>query len=222
MADTLIISPESGLKSFEKYRIVYTEENKHILSYERFHADMQVCSFDNNVIVPPCFYDYYKKNLKNKNILKGATLPFGHYPKSAAYNVAVTDKYAICCQSIADSVILEKIQASGREIIDVKQGYSKCSVCSFGSGIITADRGIYKAIGSKMPALLIEPGYVGLRDCEYGFIGGASGFDGRLIFAGDIAEHPDFAKIDGFLKNLKIEYLCLPGKLYDYGTLIFL
>lgn len=222
MADTLVISPESGLKSFENYRIVYTAENKHILSYERFHADMQLCSIDNNVIVPPCFYDYYKKSLKNKNVLKGTSLPYGHYPKSAAYNVAVTDKFAICNKSISDRTVLDKLNDSGREIIDVKQGYAKCSVCSFGSGIITADRGIYKAVCGKMPALLINPGFVSLPGCEYGFLGGASGFDGRLIFSGNIAAHPDFARIDAFLKAEKIEYICMPGQLRDYGTLIFL
>ena len=222
MADTLIISPESGLKSFENYHIVYTKENKHILQYERFHADMQVCAFDNNVIVPPCFYDYYQKKLKGKNVIKGTTIPYGAYPNSVAYNVAVTDKYAICRQNITDTVIVDKILASGREIINVKQGYSKCSVCSFGIGIITADKGIYKAISNKLPTLLIKPGFVGLSGCEYGFIGGASGFDGRLVFSGNIAEHPDFTKIDDFLENMKIKYICMPGKLYDYGTLIFL
>ena len=220
--DTLIVSPESGLKSFENYNIVYTCENTHILTYERFHADMQVCVIDDAVIVPPCFYNYYKTKLKNKNVLKGLLNPFGHYPNSAAYNVAVVKNYAICNEDVADKAILERLKSLGKQIINVKQGYSKCSVCITGGGIITSDKGIYKAAEGKIPSLLISPGNISLPGCKYGFIGGASGFDGRLIFAGDITGHPDFLRIENFLREIETEYICLPGGLCDYGTLIFL
>lgn len=219
---TLIVSPESGIKNFENYNIVYTCENPYILSYESFHADMQVCVCDNDIIVPPYFYDYYKKNIKDKNVLRGNSDPFGHYPCSAAYNVAVTDNFAVCNTAVADKKIIECIELSGREIIEVKQGYSKCSVCIAGDAVITSDMGIYRKVCGKMPVLLITGGYVNLPGCEYGFIGGASGFNGKLIFSGDISKHPDFRLIDEFLRTLKIEYTCFSGELTDYGTLIFL
>lgn len=220
--DTLIISPESGLEKFENFNIVYTRTNPHILSYESFHGDMQLCVCGDGIIVPPYFYDYYKKNLKGKKIICGSSDPFGPYPQSAAYNVAVTDNFAICNLAAADSVILDWVKQCGKELINVKQGYSKCSLCIAGDGVITADRGIYKAVYDKMPALLITAGFVKLPGCEYGFLGGASGFvDGRLIFAGDITTHPDFLKIEKFLEELNIPYTCLAGELTDYGSLIF-
>ena len=220
--DTLIISPESEITEFKCYNVVHTIKNSFVLPYEKYHADMQMTVVGDKIIVPPMFFEYYKARLPHKNIVCGILNPDGHYPVNIAYNTAVTEKFAICNEKYTDRVILQSVIDAGLEIIDVKQGYAKCSVCVAGNGIITADKGIYKKISGKMDALLISPGFVNLPGCEYGFLGGASGFDGYLYFMGDIKAHPDFYRIDMFLKKIGVIYECLPGELTDFGTAVFI
>ena len=219
--DILIISPESGIRDFPGYHVVYTAENRYVMEYERFHADMQLVKIGSEIITAPMFYDYYKKMLPGKKIVCGSINPDGHYPKSVAYNTAVTEKFAICNEKYTDRVILQRVKENGLEIINVKQGYSKCSLCVFPGGAITSDRGIYKKISPKVDTLLIGTGGVLLPGADYGFLGGASGFGDRLYFTGNIENHPDFKDINAFLEEKNIKYSYFPGELTDYGTALF-
>ncbi len=220
--DTLIISPMAKIKN-DNLKIVHTKENPYIPEYEKFHADLQVCVIGSEIIVPPMFYNYYKKMLKGKNVICGEINPDGHYPKCCAYNVAVTKKYAVCNEKITDRIILQRVKKLGLEIINVKQGYAKCSMCIAKDAVITSDMGIYKAIHQKINTLLISSGQIFLPGYEYGFIGGASGFDGEsLNFTGDITKHPDFLRIDKFLKDNNIIYTYTQGNLFDCGSAFYI
>lgn len=219
--DTLIISPESKITGFKDYKVLYTAENPYAPHPERYHADMQIVSLGDRIITPPMFFEYYKALLPHKNIICGETNPDGHYPKCIAYNTAVTEKFAICNEKYTDRVILQSVKEKSLEIINVRQGYAKCSVCVAGGGIITSDGGIYRAVYDKTEALLISEGNVALPGYDHGFLGGASGFDKKLYFTGDISAHPDFMRIDDFLRKINVEYECIPGDLTDFGTMVF-
>lgn len=221
-ADTLVISPEAGIKELGSLRVVYTAENSFVMPYERFHADMQLVKIGDEIITAPMFYEYYSKLLPGKKIICGEKNPDGHYPACAAYNAAVTEKYAICNEKYTDRIILQRVRKAGLEIINVKQGYAKCSLCLFPGGAITSDKGIYKKISSVIDTLLIAPGSISLPGAEYGFIGGASGFGDRLYFTGSIEKHPAFHEIKSFLEYKNTEFVSLPGELTDYGTALFL
>lgn len=219
--DTLIISPESEITDFFGYRVVYTAENPYVQPYEKYHADMQLVKIGSEIITAPMFFEYYRNMLPDKNVVCGETNPDGHYPECAAYNTAVTENFVICNEKYTDRAILQSVNRMGLEIINVKQGYAKCSLCVFPGGAITSDKGIFDKISSHTDTLLIGTEGVALPGCEYGFLGGASGYDKKLYFLGDITGHPDFERIKAFLKSKNVEFEYLPGELTDFGTAVF-
>lgn len=111
-------------------------------------------------------------------------------------------------------------------ILNVGQGYSKCSCAILADGaIITADRGIATVTRQNgIDTLLISEGHVELPGYSYGFIGGASGLCGsRLYFCGDLEKHPDHMAIEAFSKMHSTQCISLSdGMLYDVGSLIFI
>ena len=91
--------------------------------------------------------------------------------------------------------------------------------------VITADVGISRALSEVgINVLLITPGHISLPPYEYGFIGGASGVDGKTVyFLGDIMTHPDGKKITEFIENLGMKAVSLDsGELQDMGGIVFL
>ena len=93
-----------------------------------------------------------------------------------------------------------------KTIIDVKQGYSKCSVCICKHNtIITDDISIFNNLlqYDDIKSLLVEKGTVKIDKYDYGFIGGCCGLIDKdlLLFNGDLSMHSDFDKIKNFKYN---------------------
>ena len=86
----------------------------------------------------------------------------------------------------------------GLELIPVKQGYAKCSLCIVSeNAVITADEGLaYTLCRAGLDVLKIIPGCIRLPGYGYGFIGGCCGkLDAAtMAFAGDPLTHPDGKK----------------------------
>jgi len=154
------------------------------------------------------------------------------YPENIIYNAACTGKFFIHNLKYTDPKLLSFVnkpvnpydmQSAGIEMINVPQGYTKCSTLIVDeNSIITSDRGIYNSCYGKLDALLIEKGHIQLRNFDYGFIGGASGRIGDIIiFNGNLEQHPDYEKIAAFIKNrdLSIKYFT-EYPLEDIGSII--
>ena len=95
------------------------------------------------------------------------------YPDDCLLNFADIGEYIICNRSILTEEIVKYLP--NKAIIDVKQGYSKCSVCICGyNTIITDDKSVYNAVlqYNNINSLLIEKGSVRINKYDYGFIGG--------------------------------------------------
>ena len=113
-----------------------------------------------------------------------------------------------------------------KEIIDVKQGYSKCSVCICNHNtVITDDISIYNALlqYDNINSLLVEKGSVRINEYNYGFIGGCCGLIDKnlLLFNGDLSTHTDFDKIQKFLYDNNVKYIDVKNKpLTDIGSII--
>ena len=139
-------------------------------------------------------------------------------------NFADIGDYIICNKSILTEKIAEFIPQ--KEIIDVKQGYSKCSVCICKRNtIITDDISIYNAVSQydNIKSLLVEKGNVSIGKYDYGFIGGCCGLIDKnlLLFNGDLSTHSDFDKIKNFLYDNEVNYIDIKGKpLTDIGSII--
>ena len=157
------------------------------------------------------------------------------YPFDVPYNAVCTGRHFIHNLEYTSPALLERARAEGLELINVKQGYTKCSCVAAGGGIITADRGIYRTIEAYngilkdegvpeecIDILLIEEGHVKLPGFDSGFIGGASGQAGnKVYFNGDLREHPDFGRIAEFIWKHGAEPVWYSGApLTDIGSVI--
>ena len=146
------------------------------------------------------------------------------YPNDCLLNFADIGDYIICNKTILREKIVEFLP--NKKIIDVKQGYSKCSVCICGyNTIITDDKSVYNAVlqYDNINSLLIEKGSVHINKYDYGFIGGCCGLVDKslLLFNGDLSTHSDFDKIKNFLYDNGVNYIDIKGKpLTDIGSII--
>lgn len=146
------------------------------------------------------------------------------YPNDCMLNFADIGDYIICNKSILTEEIIKMLP--NKPIIDVKQGYSKCSVCIVKhNAIITDDISIYNAVSQydNIKSLLVEKGSVHIDKYDYGFIGGCCGLIGKdlLLFNGDLSTHTDFDKIKIFLYDNGVNYIDIKGKpLTDIGSII--
>jgi hypothetical protein len=90
--------------------------------------------------------------------------------------------------------------------------------------VITSDDGIARTLaGFGLEVLKISPGNIILPGLDYGFIGGASGMVSGdiIVFYGNLASHPDFRKIQDFVKSHGKGCMSLSHEsLTDLGTFI--
>ncbi len=148
-----------------------------------------------------------------------------NYPEDIAFNAACTGKYFIHNLSFTNEELLLTANQMDMKLINVRQGYSKCSIVIVDeNSIITYDKGIAKAC-SKYPdleVLLISPGFVRLDGYDTGFIGGASGrINNEIIFHGDLSAHPDFERIVRFIEQRNLKCKWFPEfELTDIGSII--
>ncbi len=146
------------------------------------------------------------------------------YPKDCLLNFVDIGDYIICNKSILTKEIINLLP--NKQIIDVKQGYSKCSVCICKHNtVITDDISIFNALSQyvNVNLLLVDKGSVHINKYNYGFIGGCSGLIDKdtLLFNGDLSTHSDFDKIVKFLYDNNVKYIDIKGKpLTDIGSII--
>lgn len=119
------------------------------------------------------------------------------YPADVLFNGFTLGNRLFCNRKAFSEVVQAYAAERGMEIIDVRQGYAKCSTLVLSdTQIITADRGIANAAAPFCDILLIREGGITLAPYAYGFIGGASFvLDGTVYFFGDLNTHTDAASI---------------------------
>ena len=208
------------------YEIIPSETVRDFISYEQDHADMQCLILDDTAFVLRCCSSLAKALKSAYNVVLCAD-GIGHdYPQNVPLNAAQVGKTIICRTDSLDDLVKEYCYSHDYELIHVRQGYAKCS-CAVVSdnAIITADPGICKALqGTKIDVLKIGQGRIRLDGADYGFIGGASGYDKKnhtLYFTGDIRKHPDHERIDEFCRKHETEIISLGGDdLTDIGGII--
>ncbi len=190
------------------------------------HPDIQIHFVDSRTaFVPPELFNYYKNTLPFFIDLKKGTRPLsGTYPGNVAYNVARIGKYAILNKKTVDANILNYYIEKGFTIINVKQGYTKCNICTDGKVAVTEDEGIYSALNENgIKTLKIPAGSVRLEGFDYGFIGGASGsFRDKILFCGEIKNKAIFDQIKSFFKSNDTEIIVIDKEeLTDYGSILY-
>lgn len=186
------------------------------------HADIQIAYIGRNYYISaPEVFEYYKSKLIGSNVICGEKNVGGHYPFDICYNAACLGTTVICSKKYTDKILLSNMET----VLDVRQGYSKCSICIVNNqAIITDDTGIAKkAAEIGIDVLFIRKGSIKLLSGRTGFIGGVSGLLKKdlLAFNGDINLHEDSSEIKAFCRNHGVEIVCLKsGTLEDIGTII--
>lgn len=209
------------------YETIPSEYVDCFIEYERDHADMQCLIIDDSAFVLNCcrmlaesLGDSYRVSLCGENT-------DGKYPHNVALNAAVAGNHVICKTNALDRKVREYCLNNNYELINVNQGYAKCSCAAVADrAIITADNGIYNSlIESEIDVLKIEQGRVELEGADTGFIGGATGYDKSsktLYFCGDITKHPDYGMIKAFCEKYSVKAVSLTkDTLTDIGGIVF-
>lgn len=206
------------------YNIIPTDTVNELLPLESRHADMQCLRIENTFFVLK-----EAVNLRNKlcsiglKVITTEEEITAKYPKNVLLNAVYMKRKLFCRTDATADVVKEYCKKHNIKLINVNQGYTKCSTALIGNSFLTADKGIYEAMTENgVEGLLINSGDIDLDGVDYGFIGGCSLLDnGTAYFTGDITKHKSYKIIKGFLKEHGIKTTCLSNKkLYDIGGFI--
>ncbi len=190
------------------------------------HADISILNIAKNELI---ISDSQKENIVNF-LTKGyrlKTIPGvkSPYPYDCKLNCAIIGEKVICNPATVPDEIISLFHLYNYKIINVKQGYSKCSVCVVSdSAIITDDESIYYSCSKNgMDTLLVNKGSIKLTGYNYGFIGGCTGLidNNKLLFNGDINFHKNCNDILDFINRHGVEPVIIKDEpLTDIGSII--
>lgn len=222
-----------GIKPYEEklreygVEILYTQICNRVGPFVEAHADLS------------CFYSGQGKFLLERGqadlytaLTKiGASCHFlkqdlqKNYPQDVLLNCVKLKEFLLCNRKTVATEILQEAEQASLTVIDVPQGYTKCSVCIVNdNAVITEDVTLCKALEKHgIDVLAIQKGSVVLQGFPYGFIGGCSGLlsSEKLAFTGNIERHADFNRILQFLEQNKVKPICLSnGLLTDIGSIL--
>lgn len=146
------------------------------------------------------------------------------YPGDVPLNCCIVGNRAICRVDSLSERVLKYLTENSFEIINVKQGYAKCSVAVVSeNAIITEDAGIARACENYFDVLPLEEKISVLPGYDCGFLGGACGKIAKdtLAFNGDIFNNKIKDKIEAFTRSHGVYcvFLCDKG-LMDIGGII--
>lgn len=220
------------------YEIIESGYNLDLYDEIAAHVDISYVKIEDDIIVSP---DKFVELSKKINCIVGKTEVEKDYPLDVPYNVCIMGKKAIHNFKHTDSVIREKLLEKGYTEIDVKQGYTNCSISVIDeNSCITSDMGIAKTLMDEGIDVLFvyEPDIKLLKrtnpkeTCqsrmyfEYsdmqGFIGGTMATIGdEVVVFGDVNKFLNRDKIVKFVESKGKKVKSFDGEdIIDYGGII--
>lgn len=207
-------------------KVLLSENLSKLLIFEQYHTDLQLLHYNKDTVFVLKECTSLKENLKKyfPNVIEISKNIDKDYPNNVMLNCVVLNDKLICNTKTISDEVLQMAIKDNLKIINVNQGYTKCSTCIVNeNAIITSDKSIYKSCRNEMDVLLIRQGYIELPGTDYGFIGGSSFKCNRntLVFTGNIKLHPDYESIKSFAQNHNVELLSLTeNTMIDIGSII--
>lgn len=196
------------------------------------HPDMLLLRIGRHLLVHKDYYRIASSQIDNIIAISGLKLVAcddnigPEYPRDVIFNAAVIGNRLFCRAGALSKSAHQLAVSDGIEVIDVRQGYAKCSTCIVSElAVITSDRGIAAATAAHgIDVLTIRPGHIRLPGYPTGFIGGAGGTDGRHVyFSGSLDTHPDANSIRRFCADHGRQAVSLSdGELFDGGTIMII
>lgn len=216
------------------------EEKEYLKKYgELIEIECQDCVYDEISAHPDIFFCkindqiFQAPNLKLEKQLKtqkGSSSVGKQYPDDVKYNICQIGKKIIHNFKYTDSLVNDYINSIGLEKINIKQGYTKCSIAvTSENSCITSDEGIYKTLQKEnIDVLLLRDEIIHLQDKNKnitnmnGFIGGSSCIiDNKFILFGDSDKLNSKSKLVDFLNKQKLELIDFKNlEIIDYGGVI--
>ena len=216
------------------------EEKEYLKKYgELIEIECQDCVYDEISAHPDIFFCkindqiFQAPNLKLEKQLKtqkGSSSVGKQYPDDVKYNICQIGKKIIHNFKYTDSLVNDYINSIGLEKINIKQGYTKCSIAvTSENSCITSDEGIYKTLQKEnIDVLLLRDEIIHLQDKNKnitnmnGFIGGSSCIiDNKFILFGDSDKLNSKSKLVDFLNKQKLELIDFKNlEIIDYGGII--
>lgn len=188
------------------------------------HSDMILCHAEKNTVFIDPSQD---KDIFTREGFRVFTssAPGRLYPEDVKLNVAVSRDFFLCNKKTADKALLSFLSESGKKEIDVKQGYTKCSVCFVTeNAVITEDPSIKATLeNSGIDVLEISKGDIYLSESHYGFFGGSTGKISKdtLAVTGELKYHRDAHKISDFCRKHGVRIKELKkGRIIDIGGIL--
>ena len=189
------------------------------------HPDIFFCKINDQIFQAPNLK--LEKQLKTQ---KGSSSVGKQYPDDVKYNICQIGKKIIHNFKYTDSLVNDYINSIGLEKINIKQGYTKCSIAvTSENSCITSDEGIYKTLQKEnIDVLLLRDEIIHLQDKNKnitnmsGFIGGSSCIiDNNFILFGDSDKLNSKSKLVDFLNKQKLELIDFKNlEIIDYGGVI--
>ncbi len=189
------------------------------------HADLQLLHFYKNIMFAQSEHLFSGESASKIELRKISLKEGNKYPDDVRLNCAVIGNKIICNKKTIAPEILEIAEMLGLTVINVNQGYTKCSICIVNeNAIITDDESIFAAAGNFFnDAQFVSKGSIRLKGYNYGFIGGCCGkIDKDIIaFNGAIESHKDYKKIIDFLNRNSVKLIELNNeRLNDIGGIL--
>ncbi len=207
------------------HRIIASDTIKPFFEPEQKHADMQILPINNDIFILNECSDL-KSILSDKNLTSCGHSAGNKYPDNVLLNFLYLNGKLYGKESAIDSALQKYCNDNHIEIINVNQGYARCSTLVINEdATVTSDRSIEKALKNNgVEVLLISAGNIVLEGYDYGFIGGASGKldDNTVVFFGNVKNHPDYFKIKNFCNkyNTNIKIISEEIPLTDIGGIV--
>ena len=213
------------------YELIEIKKSTKIYSEISSHVDIFACKVKNKIIAEKHVYDILKNKLKKYIIIQGNSVIQNVYPKDINYNVCIVGNKAIHNFKYTDSQIVQELKKNNFELINVKQGYSNCSIAVIDeNSIILNDKGLDNSLKDSglnilfldyMPdiKLLNEKGNYSEMN---GFIGGAiARIDDNIVVFGDLNKVDNKSYIRKFIEKKNLNIIDFSGlDVIDYGGII--
>lgn len=223
---------DNRMRDFEKFKLKSLDKNLYEINkceklYPEIssHVDIHCCKIGDQLIVS-------NHILNIQNCIYGESNLSSTYPNDIAYNLCIIGKNAIHNFKYTDKKILELLDIKNYNKINIKQGYSKCSIAVIDSNsAIVTDSKIANILSkNNIDVLLldkaIEKNIHLLNNNNYstmtGFIGGCiSRIDDYIFVSGDLSKIDVDNKIRTFISNKGLSLIDFPGEdIIDYGGII--
>ena len=214
------------------FEVILMPPSPHLQAGIASHTDMLLFIGFGRLFCHTSYYEEHKELIDTVALKGNLTISISDemwdekYPSDVLFNACKIGNKVICNEKTVSQKILDIAKREICEIVNVGQGYTKCSVCIVSeNAIITSDKAIAKACkNSQMDTLLISEGHISLPPYSFGFIGGASGQCGdNVYFCGSLDMHPDGNRIRSFCEKHKKTAISLSyGELQDVGSIFFI